>query len=144
MSAFHQAFFVRAVPKNGGKLSVGLLTDVSRRSQNRPRRSAAFPAKPLQSASDLLSQKTDRLHNHSYRIARGRSFRRGPCCKTCPGLSPDSLVQLNKDACPFRTAERVAHLPQKPDVIFSFGSRHSFLPHRRLPCGRLIKTSDLF
>lgn len=33
----------------------------------------------------------------------------------CPGLSPDSLVQQNKNACPL-IAHRVAHLPQsKPE-----------------------------
>ena len=126
---FHQAFFVRAAPKIGGELLVGLLTDVSRWFHT----TIAYPS-PSQltttAASDLLSQKTDKLHNHSYRIARCRSFRRGFCYKTCPGLSPDSLVQQNKDACPFHDVERVAHLPQKPDVIFSFRFMHRL---RRFP-----------
>ena len=53
----------------------------------------------------------DLLHKHSYRIARSRSFRRGSCCETCSGLSPDSLVQLNKDACPFHqgNGSRICH-----------------------------------
>jgi len=45
-------------------------------------------------------------------------------CPPCSGFAPDSLVQLNKNAClPFRS---VAHLPQnKPD----------FYLHRRNPGG---------
>ena len=30
------------------------------------------------------------------------------------------LFSRNKDACPLRKPDRVAHLPQKPDVIFNF------------------------
>lgn len=45
-------------------------------------------------------------------------------CPPCSGFAPDSLVQLNKNAClPFRS---VAHLPQnKPDIYL----------HRRNPGG---------
>lgn len=40
------------------------------------------------------------------------------------GLSPVSLVQLNKDACPLHDTERITHLTQKPDVIFNFTSAY--------------------
>ena len=61
-----------------------------------------MPSAPLGFLSGPFSQKTDILHNHSYGIARRRRFRCGSCCKTCTGISPDSLVQPNKDACPLR------------------------------------------
>ena len=52
-----------------------------------------MPSAPLGFLSGPFSQKTDILHNHSYGIARRRRFRCGSCCKTCTGISPDSLVQ---------------------------------------------------
>ena len=122
---FHQAFFVRAAPKIGGKLLVGLLTNVSRRFQNRHRISVAFPAQPLRPPVTCFRRKRIHSTNTAIELHVCRNFRLSCCCKTCSGLSPDSLVQPNKDACPFHNVERVAHLPQKPDVIFSFQVMHS-------------------
>ena len=76
-----------------------------------------LPSEVHGTASDLLSQKTDMLHNHSYGIARGVSFRSGHL--SAKHVQDSHLIPLfkqNKDACPIRKAERVAHLPQKPDV----------------------------
>lgn len=52
-------------------------------------------------------------------------FASAAAAKHVPGIAPDSLVQNNKDACPFHNVERVAHLPQKPDVLFSFRFMYS-------------------
>ena len=109
----------------GVELLVGLLTDVSRRSKNRHRVSVAFPAKPLRPPVTCFRRKRIHSTNTAIELHVCRNFRLSCCCKTCSGLSPDSLVQPNKDACPFHNVERVAHLPQKPDVIFSFTSRNS-------------------
>ena len=127
---FHQAFFVRAAPKTGGELLVGLLTYVSRRPKNRHCISVAFPAKPLRPPVTCFRRKRIHSTNTAIELHVCRNFRLGCCCKTCSGLSPDSLVQQNKDACPFHDVERVAHLPQKPDVIFSFRFMHRL---RRFP-----------
>ena len=60
-----------------------------------------------------------------FRQARraGTSFlqhRAGAWPDPCPGFSPGSLVQRNKNACP---AVRVAHLPQKPKCVFTCNLR---------------------
>ncbi len=47
---------------------------------------------------------------HFVFTATNQSERTDPC----PGFSPDSLVQRNKNACPPHGSKRVAHLPQKP------------------------------
>ena len=60
----------------------------------------AFPAKPLQPASDLLSQKGQPLYAHSYRFRRV-----APVPETCLGVAPNSLVQQSVPACP--TCSRV-------------------------------------
>lgn len=73
---------------------VGLLTRISQCGQPHPRICFAFPAKPLQPASDLLLQKKQILYAYSYRI-RGQ---KGPS-KTCLGVSPNSLVQWSAPAC---------------------------------------------
>ena len=136
---FHQAFFIRAAPKIGGKLLVGLLTNVSRRFQNRHRISVAFPAKPLRPPVTCFRRKRIHSTNTAIELHVCRNFRLSCCCKTCSGLSPDSLVQPNKDACPFHNVERVAHLPQKPDVIFSFQFMHSL---RRFSIRKMLNSAS--
>ena len=76
---------------------VGLLTRISRcgRSIRYLRICPAFPARPLQPASDLLSQKGQPLYAHSYRIRRVP-----PAPETCLGVAPNSLVQQSVPACP--------------------------------------------
>lgn len=118
-ASFTWHFFQSIPKKTRGQLLVGLLTDVSRRAFARHRVPVAFPAKPITAASDLLSQKTDMLHNHSYRIARCLSFRLGTGSKTCPGFSPDSLVQRNKDACPVRFLGAGSRICHKSRIIYS-------------------------
>jgi len=63
--------------------------------------------------SDLLSQKRDALHAYSYETAKA---------VPCSGLSPDSLVQQNKNACSSQKRQ-VAHLPQKPE-LFTFPTQY--------------------
>ena len=71
-----------------------------------------LPSSAITAASDLLSQKTDMLHNHSYTIACGRRFRTDRHCKRCPGISPDSLVKA-KQGCVSkpenRNGSRICH-----------------------------------
>lgn len=86
---------------------VGLLTNTFGR--NRPRR---FPP----------SQVSPMTRFRGKEVGSVLTARR--VCPPCSGFAPDSLVQLNKNAClPFRS---VAHLPQnKPDIYL----------HRRNPGG---------
>ena len=57
----------------------------------------AFPAKPLQPASDLLSQKGQPLYAHSNAAAQRLEL--SPA-EACPGFTPGSLVQQSIPACP--------------------------------------------
>ena len=79
---------------NGGSLPVGLLTDVSRRPQP-PLPVHRLPSPSLR-ASDLLSQKMNALHDHSY----------GASAETTAAVhvQDSHLIPLfsNKDACPVR------------------------------------------
>ena len=93
-----------------GKLLVGLLTDVFRRAANPPAHIRRLPSRTITAASDLLSQKTDILHNHSYRIARDRRFRFGSSAKHVQDFHLIPLFR-NKDACPspYRVGSRICH-----------------------------------
>ena len=93
--------------ENNTRYFVGLLTRISRCGQPHPRIWFAFPVRPLQPASDLLSQKKQTLYAHSYRI---RDYIRFP--ETCLGVSPNSLVQRNIPAC---LPKKNAPVPQKSE-----------------------------
>ena len=93
--------------------SVGLLTDAFRRFRQRAR--SAFSPRHYSSSNDPLSQRTFPCAKERFAITATKPKRRR--LGTYPGLSPDSLVQLNKNACPAK--DRVAHLPQKPHIQLS-------------------------
>ena len=76
--------------------------------------SAAFPAKPLQPPVTCFRRKRICSTITAIESPLCRRFHGRVTDETCPGFSPDSLVQ--KQGCvsgPCRG--RVAHLPQKPD-----------------------------
>jgi len=81
----------------GGELSVGLLTDVFRRVLPRQRIPAAFPAKPLQPPVTCFRRKRICSTITAIESPLCRRFHGRVTDETCPGFSPDSLVQ--KQGC---------------------------------------------
>ena len=89
--------------------------NVRMRSTKHRRAAPAFSPPHTRGVNDPLSR-----YAHCRQARRaGTSFlqhRAGAWPGPCPGFSPGSLVQRNKNACP---AVRVAHLPQKPKCVFT-------------------------
>ena len=110
----HLAFISEQPQGIGGKLLVGLLTDVFRRGHPRQRIPAAFPAKPLQPPVTCFRRK--RIHSTitAIELHVPAAFAAAPAAKHVQEFHLIPLFR-NKDACPVPDGNRVAHLPQKPD-----------------------------
>ena len=99
--AFLLAFFVRAAPqKSGGKLLVGLLTDVSRRLSGRHRISAAFPTKPLRPSVTCFRRKRIYSTITAIELHVAAAFAAVPAAKHVQDSHLIPLFSTNKDACP--------------------------------------------
>ena len=109
-----------------GSASVGLLTDAFRRSRQRAH--SAFSPRHYSSSNDPLSRRTFPYANRRFAITATKPTRRRP--GPCSGLSPDSLVQLNKNACPASDAgSRICHKSRllSAESRFPRGRRQSLL-----------------
>ena len=107
---------------------VGLLTYAFRRC--RQCAPSAFSPSHYRNSNDPLSQSVSRrTKEHSAitatkPILHHRSLT-GAFLDTCPGFSPNSLVQRTRYACPVVSfSRRVAHLPQKHVSLYELGIYH--------------------
>ena len=126
----------------GNQKAAAIYTTAFEKASHAPRRGSPRPRNSVCRSSDWnvrmlaceASARRTRLLSAPYRSVNdplsryalffqarraGTSFlqhRAGAWPGPCPGFSPGSLVQRNKNACP---AVRVAHLPQKPKCVFT-------------------------
>ena len=106
-------------------------SDLRVQTETRQRISPAFPVEPLQQPVTCFRRKRICSTITATESGPQSLSRAGP--KTCPGFSPDSLVQQNKNACPAHSVG-VAHAPQKPEHIQLWRSfPTSLIHHHSIP-----------
>lgn len=82
----------------------------------RLRISAAFPAKPLRPPVTCFRRKRIYSTITAIELHVPAAFAAAPAAKHVQEFHLIPLFR-NKDACPIRSPNRVAHLPQKPDMV---------------------------
>lgn len=102
----------------GGELSVGLLTDVFRRVLPRQRIPAAFPAKPLQPPVTCFRRKRVSFTITAMELHVAAAFAAVPAAKHIQEFHLIPLFSRTRMRVRPGAPERVAHLPQKPDILY--------------------------
>ena len=103
----------------GGELSVGLLTDVFRRGHPRQRIPAAFPAKPLQPPVTCFRRKRIYFTITAMELHVAAAFAAVPAAKHVQEFHLIPLFSRTRMRVRPGVPERVAHLPQKPDIPYA-------------------------
>ena len=119
MPSSHLAFISEQPQGIGGKLLVGLLTDVFRRGHPRQRIPAAFPAKPLQPPVTCFRRKRIYFTITAIELHVAAAFAAVPAAKHIQEFHLIPLFSRTRMRVRPGVPERVAHLPQKPDLLYA-------------------------
>lgn len=112
---------------------------------NRQRSPVAFPAKPLQPPVTCFRRKRACSTITANELPVAMAFAMPPAAKLVQDSHLIPLFSRNKDACPGCSANRVAHLPQKPELYsvhmsaawFPLGQCQYIAQYRELSTGFL-------